>query len=151
LVPAQSDCRTGKAFSIAKFLKACQTRKNLFPDASPNIPSNEIEGQLAALFAAGYRAVKIHARLSGLSVRTALRADLAAAVADLAVFNFGYQFAAENSLHPVDPLPWLLEPVAGARTLRMVFLHGGTVEILRGELSRASERAARSFTHPATI
>ena len=54
-----------------------------------------------------------------------------AAAADLIVFHCGYQFAADSSLHPVDPLPWLLDAVAAAPALRMVLLHGGSVELLR--------------------
>ena len=123
-----------EGFEHREFLKACQARKNLFAVAAwPNIPSSEIEGQLAALSAMGYRAVKIHPRLSGLSVRDPRFAQTLrmAAAAGLSVFHCSYQFAADNALHPVDPLPWLLEAVAGAPTLRMVLLHGGTVEILR--------------------
>jgi predicted TIM-barrel fold metal-dependent hydrolase len=123
-----------EGFEHREFLSACRTRKNLFPVAAwPNLPSNEIEGQLAALMAMGYRAVKIHPRFSGLSVRDPRFAQTLrmAAAADLVVFHCSYQFAADNALHPVDPLPWLLEAVAGAPTLRMVLLHGGTVEILR--------------------
>ena len=123
-----------EGFEHRGFLNACRTGKNLFPVAAwPNLPSNEIEGQLAALMAMGYRAIKIHPRLSGLSVRDPRFAQTLrmAAAADLIVFHCGYQFAADNALHPVDPLPWLLEAVAGAPTLRMVLLHGGTVEILR--------------------
>jgi predicted TIM-barrel fold metal-dependent hydrolase len=123
-----------EGFEHHEFLKACQARKNLFPVAAwPNIPANEVEGQLAALLAMGYRAVKIHPRLSGLSVRDPRFAQTLrmAATADLVVFHCGYQFAADNLLHPVDPLPWLLEAVAGAPALRMVLLHGGTVEMLR--------------------
>lgn len=123
-----------EGFEHLEFLKACRARKNLFPVAAwPNVPSEEIEGQLAALQEMGYRAIKIHPRLSGLSVRDPRFAQTLrmAAAAELIVFHCGYQFAADNSLHPVDPLPWLLEAVAGAPTLRMVLLHGGTVEILR--------------------
>ena len=123
-----------EGFEHREFLKACRARKNLFAVAAwPDIPSNEIEGQLAALSAMGYRAVKIHPRLSGLSVRDPRFAQTLrmAAAADLTVFHCSYQFAADNALHPVDPLPWLLEAVAGAPSLRMVLLHGGTVELLR--------------------
>jgi predicted TIM-barrel fold metal-dependent hydrolase len=123
-----------QGFEHRAFLQACRVRKNLFPVAAwPDIPSREVEGQLAALLEMGYRAVKIHPRLSGLSVRDPRFAQTLrmAAAAGLIVFHCGYQFAADNSLHPVDPLPWLLEAVAGAPTLRMVLLHGGTVEILR--------------------
>ena len=123
-----------EGFEHREFLEACRARKNLFPVAAwPDIPSREVEGQLATLLAMGYRAVKIHPRLGGLSVRDPRFAQTLrmAAAAGLIVFHCGYQFAADNSLHPVDPLPWLLEAVAGAPTLRMVLLHGGTVEILR--------------------
>lgn len=121
-------------FEHREFLQACRARNNLFPVAAwPNIASGEVEGQLAALSAMGYRAVKIHPRLSGLSVRDPRFAQTLrmAAAAGLIVFHCSYQFAADNALHPVDPLPWLLEAVAAAPTLRMVLLHGGTVEILR--------------------
>ncbi len=121
-------------FDNREFLRACLAYRNLFPVAAwPNVPPEDIEGQLAALSAMGYRAIKIHPRLSGLSVRDPRFAQTlrAAAAAELIVFHCSYQFAADHSLHPVDPLPWLLEAVAGAPTLRMVLLHGGTVEILR--------------------
>ena len=123
-----------EGFEHREFLQACRARKNLFPVAAwSDIPSSEVEGQLAALLAMGYRAIKIHPRLSGLSVRDPRFAQTLrmAAAAGLIVFHCGYQFAADNLLHPVDPLPWLLEAVAGAPTLRLVLLHGGTVEILR--------------------
>jgi predicted TIM-barrel fold metal-dependent hydrolase len=123
-----------EGFEHREFLGACRARKNLFPVAAwPNIPLEKAEGQLAALSAMGYRAVKIHPRLSGLSVRDPGFAQILrlAAAADLIVFHCSYQFAADNSLHPVDPLPCLLEAVAGAPALRMVLLHGGTVEVLR--------------------
>jgi predicted TIM-barrel fold metal-dependent hydrolase len=125
-------CKEG--FEHRVFLKACRASKNLFPVAAwPNTPLEKIEGQLAALSAMGYRAVKIHPRFSGLSVRDPRFAQTLrmAAAADLIVFHCSYQFAADNSLHPVDPLPWLLEAVGEAPTLRMVLLHGGTVELLR--------------------
>jgi predicted TIM-barrel fold metal-dependent hydrolase len=123
-----------EGFDHREFLDACRAHKNLFPVAAwTNVAPNEIEGQLAALSAMGYRAVKIHPRFSGLSVRDPRFAQTLrmAAAADLVVFHCSYQFAADNALHPVDPLPWLLEAAAGAPALRMVLLHGGTVEILR--------------------
>jgi predicted TIM-barrel fold metal-dependent hydrolase len=123
-----------QGFEHREFLAACRARENLFPVAAwPNVPSRQVEAQLAELSAMGYRAVKIHPRLSGLSVRDPRFAQTLrlAAAADLIVFFCGYQFAADSALHPVDPLPWLLEAVAGAPTLRLVLLHGGTVEILR--------------------
>jgi predicted TIM-barrel fold metal-dependent hydrolase len=121
-------------FQPCEFLKACRAHRNLFPVAAwPNVPSNEVEGQLAALSAMGYRAVKIHPRLSGLSVRDPRFAQTLrmAAATGVIVFHCSYQFAADNALHPADPLPWLLEAVTGAPDLRMVLLHGGTVELLR--------------------
>ena len=124
-------CKEG--FEHRQFLSACRA-SNLFPVAAwPNISSSEIEGQLSELSAMGYRAIKIHPRYSGLSVRDPrfARTLQMAATMDMIVFHCSYQFAADNLLHPVDPLPWLLEAVVGAPTLRMVLLHGGTVEILR--------------------
>lgn len=123
-----------EGFAHREFLQACRAHPNLFPVAAwPNIPAGEIEGQLAALSETGYRAIKIHPRLSGLSVRDPRFAQTLrmAAAGGLIVFHCSYQFAADNVLHPVDPLPWLLEAVSGAPNLRMVLLHGGTVELLR--------------------
>jgi predicted TIM-barrel fold metal-dependent hydrolase len=97
-----------------------------------DVPAGAIEEQLAELTAMGYRAIKIHPRLSGLSVRDERFALVlrAAARAGITVFHCCYQFAADTR-HPVDPLPPLMEAVAGAPNLRMVLLHGGTVELLR--------------------
>jgi predicted TIM-barrel fold metal-dependent hydrolase len=123
-----------EGYEHREFLAACRTGKNLFAVAAwPNVAAAEVEGQLASLSAMGYRAVKLHPRLSGLSVRDPRFAQTLrlAAAADLIVFYCGYQFAADSRLHPVDPLPWLLDALAEAPTLRMVLLHGGTVEILR--------------------
>jgi len=97
-----------------------------------DVPAGTIEQQLADLMAIGYRAIKIHPRLSGLSVRDERFAQLlrAAAATGVTVFHCCYQFSAD-ARHPVDPLPVLMEAVAGAPGLRMVLLHGGTVELLR--------------------
>jgi predicted TIM-barrel fold metal-dependent hydrolase len=97
-----------------------------------DVPAGAIEHQLADLMAIGYRAIKIHPRLSGLSVRDERFAQLlrAAAATGVTVFHCCYQFSAD-ARHPVDPLPALMEAVTGAAGLKMVLLHGGTVELLR--------------------
>jgi len=97
-----------------------------------DVPAGAAEQQLADLMAIGYRAIKIHPRLSGLSVRDERFAQLlrVAAATGVTVFHCCYQFSAD-ARHPVDPLPALMEAVAGAPGLRMVLLHGGTVELLR--------------------
>jgi predicted TIM-barrel fold metal-dependent hydrolase len=98
-----------------------------------NVPAADIEGRVAALFALGYRAIKIHPRRSGLSVRDPRFGKVlrAAASAGVTVFHCSYQFGVDNGLHPVDPLPTLMEAVAASPGVRMVLLHGGTVEVLR--------------------
>jgi predicted TIM-barrel fold metal-dependent hydrolase len=123
-----------EGFEDREFREACSARNNLFPVAAwSNTPSSELEGYFSGLSAKGYRAVKIHPRLTGLSVRDPrfAKALRMAAEANLAVFHCGYQFASDSSLHPVDPLPWLLEAIAGAPGLRIVIIHGGAVEIVR--------------------
>jgi predicted TIM-barrel fold metal-dependent hydrolase len=103
-----------------------------------DVPEGAVEQHLADLTAMGYRAIKIHPRLSGLSVRDGRFAQVlrAAAAVNVTVFHCCYQFAAD-ARHPVDPLPALMEAIAGAPGLKMVLLHGGTVEVLRyGEAIR---------------
>jgi len=102
-----------------------------FPVAAWNSTPG-IKVQLAQLAGLGYRAIKIHPRLSGLSVRDPEFCDVlrAAAEAGLIVFHCSYQFTADP-LHTADPLPALLDAVSRAPGLRMVLLHGGTVELLR--------------------
>jgi hypothetical protein len=97
-----------EGFEHRAFIEACRIHKIFFPVAAwPNIASSEVEGQLIALLTMGYRAIKIHPRLSGLSVRDPrfTRTLRMAAAADLIVFHCSYQFAGDNALHPVDPLP----------------------------------------------
>jgi len=98
-----------------------------------NVPAGEIEARMVALFTLGYRAIKIHPRRSGLSVRDPRFAEVlrAAASAGMTVFHCTYQFGSSNGLHPIDPLPMLMEAVAASPGVRMVLLHGGTVEVLR--------------------
>jgi predicted TIM-barrel fold metal-dependent hydrolase len=117
-----------------KFLSACRAYPNLVPVAAWNdVPSAKIEQEIFALKALGYRAVKLHPRLCGLSVRDARFAEvlLACASARLVVFHCTYQFGTDGSLHPVDPLPPLMEAIAKAANIKMVLVHGGGMEILR--------------------
>jgi predicted TIM-barrel fold metal-dependent hydrolase len=121
-------------FAPEPYFTACHASKFFFPVAAwQETPEQSIDGEIARLAAIGYRAIKIHPRLSGLSVRDKrFRMTLqAAAQSGLAVFHCSYQFSTDTALHPIDPLPALLDAIAGAPGLRMVLLHGGTVELLR--------------------
>lgn len=97
-----------------------------------DVAAQEIEGRLHALSGIGYTAIKIHPRRSGLSVRDRRFGDVlrSAASAGIAVFHCTYQFGG-GSTHAPDPLPALMDAVESAPGLRMVLLHGGTVEALR--------------------
>lgn len=104
-----------------------------FPVAAWNdVSEHRSCAQFAELAAFGYRAIKIHPRLSGLGVRDArFRTVLrAAAEAGFVVFQCCYQFSG-GTLHPVDPLPALLDAIGEAPGVKMILLHGGTVEVLR--------------------
>jgi predicted TIM-barrel fold metal-dependent hydrolase len=105
----------------------------LFPVAAWNDVSDELIGsQIAALVSYGYRAIKIHPRLSGLSTRHARFRKVLRGAADvgLVVFQCCYQFSG-GPLHPVDPLPELLDAIGDTPNVKMILLHGGTVELLR--------------------
>jgi predicted TIM-barrel fold metal-dependent hydrolase len=119
-------------FDAAPYAQAARTH-GFYPVAAWNdVPAEAIGEQLNSLVGLGYRAIKIHPRLSGLSVRDPRFAQLlrAAAEVGVVVFHCSYQFS-KDARHPVDPLPALMDAVAGAGPLRMVLLHGGTVELLR--------------------
>jgi predicted TIM-barrel fold metal-dependent hydrolase len=110
-----------------------------FPVAAWN-NTPDAQKQAADLTGLGYRAIKIHPRLSGLSVRDPGFGDALRAAADagMTVFHCSYQFAAD-ARHAIDPLPALIDAVARVPGLRMILLHGGTVELLRyAEAVRAS-------------
>jgi predicted TIM-barrel fold metal-dependent hydrolase len=116
------------------FLSACREYQNLVPVAGwSDVSAPKIEREIFALQALGYRAIKVHPRLSGLSVRDARFAEVlqACASAQLVVFHCTYQFGTDGSLHPIDPLPPLMDAVARAPNVKMVLLHGGGVEVLR--------------------
>lgn len=119
-------------FEAEVYFKAARAR-GFFPVATwTNVDESAIEKQVAMLAAIGYRAFKVHPRLSGLSVRdrrftTVLKA---AAAAGMTVFQCCYQFGGDVC-HPTDPLPALMEAIAAAPGLKMVLLHGGTVELMR--------------------
>jgi predicted TIM-barrel fold metal-dependent hydrolase len=117
-----------------RFLSACCAYPNLVPVAAWNdVPSAKIEQEIFALKTLGYRAVKVHPRLCGLSVRDArfARLLLACASAQVVVFHCTYQFGTDGSFHPVDPLPPLMEAIAKASNVKMVLVHGGGMEVLR--------------------
>jgi predicted TIM-barrel fold metal-dependent hydrolase len=116
------------------FLAACQAHPNLVPVAAwSDVPTSKIEQEIFALQTLGYRAIKLHPRLCGMSVRDARFAQVlqACASAQVVVFHCTYQFGTDGSLHPIDPLPALMDAVANAPNLKMVLLHGGGIEILR--------------------
>lgn len=120
-------------FDPAGYIAACRTH-GFYPVARwPDIPADRISAEIASLHALGYPAIKIHPRLSGMSVRDPRFAQTlkAAADADMVVFHCCFQFEVNNVLHPIDPLPIIMEAAAAADGLRMVMLHGGTVEVLR--------------------
>jgi predicted TIM-barrel fold metal-dependent hydrolase len=122
-----------EGFDPAGYITACRAN-GFYPVARwPNIPAERITGEIASLRELGYPAIKIHPRLSGMSVRDPRFAQtLKAAVdADMVVFHCCFQFEVNNVLHPIDPLPIVMEAAAAATGLRMVMLHGGTVEVLR--------------------
>jgi predicted TIM-barrel fold metal-dependent hydrolase len=117
-------------FALQPYLDGASAH-GFFPVAAWNI-TPDARKQIADLARLGYRAIKTHPRLSGLSVRDPGFVDVlrAAAETGMTVFHCCYQFSAD-ARHPVDPLPALMDAVAGAPGLRMVLLHGGTVELLR--------------------
>jgi predicted TIM-barrel fold metal-dependent hydrolase len=119
-------------FAPQGYLEKAQACGFMAVAAWNDVPAVAIEQQLADLMAMGYRAIKIHPRLSGLSVRDERFARVlrVAAAASVTVFHCCYQFSGDAH-HPVDPLPALVDAVAGAPDLKMVLLHGGTVELLR--------------------
>jgi predicted TIM-barrel fold metal-dependent hydrolase len=117
-----------------KFLSACQAYPNLVPVAGwHNVPAPKIEQEVFALKTLGYRVIKVHPRRSGLSVRDPRFAQVlrACASAQIVIFHCTYQFSTDGSLHPIDPLPPLMDAVASAPKVQMVLLHGGTVEVMR--------------------
>jgi predicted TIM-barrel fold metal-dependent hydrolase len=116
------------------YLAACRAYPNLVPVAGwHNVPEPKIEREIRTLKALGYGAIKLHPRRCGLSVRDSSFREVlrVCAAAQIVVFHCTYQFGGASSLHPVDPLPSLMDAVASAPAVRMVLLHGGTVEILR--------------------
>jgi predicted TIM-barrel fold metal-dependent hydrolase len=120
-----------EGFAHAPFLAACRA-ENFYPVAAwPATTLESIEDQFAALAAMGYRAIKIHPRLSGLSVHEPhfARTLRAAATAGFTVFHCSYQFGGAGNA--ADSLPALMDAVAACPDLRLVLLHGGTVELLR--------------------
>lgn len=117
-------------FEPRPYLDSARTQ-GFFPVAAWN-NTRDAARQAADLAGLGYRAIKIHPRLSGLSVRDPGFGEALRAAADtgMTVFHCSYQFAADAG-HAVDPLPALMDAVARVPHLRMVLLHGGTVELLR--------------------
>jgi predicted TIM-barrel fold metal-dependent hydrolase len=116
------------------FLSACNAHPNLVPVAAwPDVPAPKIEQEVFALKLLGYRAIKVHPRLCGLSVRDSRFGQVlrSCASAQIVVFHCTYQFGTNGNPHPLDPLPPLMDAVAGAPNIRMILLHGGTVEVLR--------------------
>jgi hypothetical protein len=90
-----------------------------FPVAAWN-NTPDAQKQAADLTGLGYRAIKIHPRLSGLSVRDPGFGDALRAAADagMTVFHCSYQFAAD-ARHAIDPLPALIDAVARVPGLRI--------------------------------
>ncbi|HVJ41292.1 MAG TPA: amidohydrolase family protein [Dongiaceae bacterium] len=117
-----------------RFMTACRPWPELIPVAAwGDVAERDIERRIEALCGLGYRAIKIHPRLTGLSVSDARfrRVVQHAAAAGLVIFHCSYQFSNTPSIHPVDPLPVLLEIFASVDSARIVLLHGGTVELMR--------------------
>lgn len=120
-------------YNHAAFLSECR-QHGLEPIAAwGDVPLAQLEQEARAIKNLGYSGIKVHPRLSGMSVREPRFARLlqVAASENLVVFHCTYQFGADVSLHPVDPLPFLMEAVSAVPNLRMVLLHGGTIEVLR--------------------
>lgn len=116
------------------FLAETKTYPEFVPVAAwYDVPEERIESEVQRLRGLGYRCLKVHPRRSGLSVKDANYLMLLhhAANYEMTVFHCSYQFGPMQAKHPTDPLPYLVDAVTSLPNLRMVLLHGGTVELLR--------------------
>lgn len=131
-------------YSHAAFAAAARSTGSLVPVAGwAGTPADSTAETMAELRALGFIAIHVHPRCCGAGPGDSLFEDLlrAAADADLPVCLCTYQFADVGLGLPVDPLPPLAESLRRVPDVRVVLLHGGTVELLRyAEFTRANPR-----------
>lgn len=126
-----------------EFMARCREQPELIPVAGFNPETcRSIGDEIANLKEMGFRAVKLHPRLSNLSLSRpeAIIATLTAAhSAGMPVFLCTYQYAPAEKFSGEDQLLSLARIIAAVPDARVVLMHGGTVEVLRySEFARSN-------------
>ena len=130
-------CAVGTAgrdgYTHGAFLAECQRHKELIPVAgvAPSGGASFVD-ELEEVRRLGYRAIKIHPRLSGFSARLDELDDIfqAAAALDLVVFYCTYMHGRIEDHPPTDPLYSLVRLLKRCPRARVVLVHGGDVRLL---------------------
>jgi hypothetical protein len=141
---AQNGFRLGCAVGVAgvegyehqRFLSACRD----FPSLVPVAGLSQKDLGLDELKAMGFRAVKVHPRLTGLEIKSERFGQVLreSESTGLPVFLCTYQFGGPGEQPHTDPFYELARQLAKAPGAKVVLLHGGAVEILKyAELARA--------------
>jgi predicted TIM-barrel fold metal-dependent hydrolase len=120
-------------YSHREFISECQKHQGLIPVAGvAPLPGTPIASQVEQVRQLGYRAIKIHPRLAGLSAKLHELEDLfqAAAELDLVVFYCTYMHCRIEDYPQSDPLYSLVGLLKRCPQARVVLVHGGDVRLL---------------------
>jgi predicted TIM-barrel fold metal-dependent hydrolase len=131
------------AYEHERFAALCQPYAELVPVAGIDPHAADLEAQLDAVRELGFRAIKLHPRISGFSFDdAAFVATLEGAQRrELVVMLCTYLHAPLARYPERDPLYALVRALKRVPNVRVVLLHGGDVELLRwAQLVRHEER-----------
>jgi predicted TIM-barrel fold metal-dependent hydrolase len=120
-------------YDHAAFAALCRPHEELVPVAGVDPHAPDIAAQFDAIRELGYRAVKLHPRLSSfrLDDDVFVAALQAARDRDLVVFLCTYLHTSIPAYPPHDPIYALVRSLQSAPGVRVVLLHGGDVDLLR--------------------
>src|SRR5262249_12456508 len=121
-------------YADERFIAECRRYPRLLPVAGFNpAHENSIAGEMQRLCLLGYKAIKIHPRLTAMELTGPRLGHTLAAAAEhgLAVFFCTYQHSAIERYPEEDPFISLVRALKSAPKARVVLLHGGDVQLLR--------------------
>lgn len=140
-------CAVGLAgtngYDHAAFAALCRPHEALVPVAGIDPRAPDLLAQLDAVRDLGFRAIKLHPRLSGFALDDAALETALAGARDreLPVMLCTYLHAPIERYPASDPLYALAATLKRVPGVRMILVHGGDVDLLRwAQLARHDER-----------
>lgn len=132
-------CAVGLAgvedYSHQLFLQACKSHLSLVPIAGldPTTDSERLTTELDLVASLGYRAVKIHPRLSRFEPTMEILGSIfqAASARGLVVFYCTYLHSRVDVYPTTDPFYALVGGLRRSPGARVILVHGGDVQVLR--------------------